>query len=129
MAFEIVMPQMGESVAEGTIVRWLKKVGDSVEVDEPMFEITTDKVDTEIPASEAGVILEIRVQENETVEVGAVVAIMGQAGEQVASAPAEAQASGLLHIPTPAPAPAPTAGAKPDQLVKGTAKGLLLPAP
>ena len=88
MAFEVPMPQMGESVAEGTIVRWLKKVGDSVERDEPIFEITTDKVDAEIPASEAGTLLEIRVQEGETVEVGAIVAILGDANEQVSAASA-----------------------------------------
>ena len=77
MAFNVLMPQMGESVAEGTIVRWLKKVGDSVDRDEPIFEITTDKVDAEIPASEAGTLLEIRVQEGETVDVGAIVAVLG----------------------------------------------------
>ena len=82
MAFEVVMPQMGESVAEGTIVRWLKEVGDEVERDEPIFEITTDKVDAEIPAPEAGVLLEIRTKEGETVDVGAIVAVIGAAGEQ-----------------------------------------------
>ena len=70
MAFNVVMPQMGESVAEGTIVRWLKKVGDQVDRDEPIFEITTDKVDAEIPAPEAGILLEIKVGANQTVPVG-----------------------------------------------------------
>jgi pyruvate dehydrogenase E2 component (dihydrolipoamide acetyltransferase) len=88
MAMDIIMPQMGESVAEGTIVRWLKKVGDAVERDEPIFEITTDKVDAEIPSPEAGVILEIRVVAGTTVEVGAVVGRLGAAGEAAASAPA-----------------------------------------
>ena len=83
MAFNVLMPQMGESVAEGTIVRWLKKVGDSVDRDEPIFEITTDKVDAEIPASEAGTLLEIRVQEGETVDVGAIVAVLGDANDVV----------------------------------------------
>ena len=81
MATKIEMPQMGESVAEGTIVRWLKSVGDSVDRDEPIFEITTDKVDAEIPAPEGGVLLEIKVQAGETVEVGTIVAVIGAEGE------------------------------------------------
>ena len=83
MPTQVVMPQMGESVAEGTIVRWLKKVGDAVERDEPLFEISTDKVDAEIPAPAAGVLSEIRVNEGETVAVNSVVAVIGEA----ASAP------------------------------------------
>ena len=79
-AFDVIMPQMGESVAEGTIVRWLKKVGDTVDRDEPIFEITTDKVDAEIPAPEAGVLLEILTGEGETVEVGVTVARIGEPG-------------------------------------------------
>ena len=78
MATKIEMPQMGESVAEGTIVRWLKSVGDSVDRDEPIFEITTDKVDAEIPAPEGGVLLEIKVQAGETVEVGTIVAVIAR---------------------------------------------------
>ena len=70
------MPQMGESVAEGTIVRWIKKVGDAIERDEPLFEISTDKVDAEIPAPAAGVLTEIRVKEGETVPVNSVVALI-----------------------------------------------------
>lgn len=81
MAVDVIMPQMGESVAEGTIVRWLKEVGDTVDRDEPIFEITTDKVDAEIPAPEAGVLLEIKVGAGETVEVGTIVARIGAAGE------------------------------------------------
>jgi pyruvate dehydrogenase E2 component (dihydrolipoyllysine-residue acetyltransferase) len=80
------MPQMGESIAEGTIVRWMKKVGDSVERDEPLFEITTDKVDAEIPAPVAGVLTDIKVKEGETVAVNTVVATIGQPGEKPASA-------------------------------------------
>jgi pyruvate dehydrogenase E2 component (dihydrolipoyllysine-residue acetyltransferase) len=75
------MPQMGESIAEGTIVRWMKKVGDAVERDEPLFEITTDKVDAEIPAPAAGVLTDIKVQEGETVAVNTIVATIGQPGE------------------------------------------------
>ncbi len=92
MATEVVMPQMGESIAEGTIVRWIKKVGDAVDKDEPLFEISTDKVDAEIPSPGTGVLLEITVTEGETVPVNSVVAMIGVAGESVApsSAPAEA---------------------------------------
>src|SRR5690349_8126576 len=74
MSTPVVMPQMGESIAEGTIVRWIKKVGDSVDRDEPLFEISTDKVDAEIPAPVAGVLTEIKVQAGETVAVNEVVA-------------------------------------------------------
>ena len=75
MATDVVMPQMGESIAEGTIVRWIKKVGDPIDKDEPLFEISTDKVDAEIPSPGAGVLLEIRVKEGETVPVNSVVAL------------------------------------------------------
>src|SRR5437773_6055638 len=88
MATDVVMPQMGESVAEGTIVRWIKKVGDAVDRDEPLFEISTDKVDAEIPSPGAGVLAEIKVKEGETVPVNSVVAVIGEAGSKVeASAP------------------------------------------
>src|SRR5947209_17615084 len=81
MATDVVMPQMGESIAEGTIVRWIKKVGDKVDRDEPLFEISTDKVDAEIPSPAAGVVAEIRVKEGETVAVNSVVAVIGQEGD------------------------------------------------
>jgi len=87
MATDVVMPQMGESIAEGTIVRWIKKVGDKVDRDEPLFEISTDKVDAEIPSPAAGVVSEIRVKEGETVPVNSVVAVIGPASA-AASAPA-----------------------------------------
>jgi pyruvate dehydrogenase E2 component (dihydrolipoamide acetyltransferase) len=83
MATNVVMPQMGESIAEGTIVRWIKKVGDSVDRDEPLFEISTDKVDAEIPSPGAGVLTEIKVKEGETVPVNAVVAVIGGEGASV----------------------------------------------
>ena len=92
MATEVVMPQMGESIAEGTITRWLVKVGEKVERDQPLFEISTDKVDAEIPSPAAGVLLEIRNQEGETVPVNQVVAMIGEAGSATASAPAAAAA-------------------------------------
>ncbi len=81
MATEVVMPQMGESIAEGTIVRWIKKVGDTIDKDEPLFEISTDKVDAEIPSPGAGVVLDIKVKEGETVPVNSVVALIGAKGE------------------------------------------------
>jgi pyruvate dehydrogenase E2 component (dihydrolipoamide acetyltransferase) len=81
MPTPVMMPQMGESIAEGTIVRWIKKVGEQVERDEPLFEISTDKVDAEIPSPAAGVLTDIKVREGETVGVNTVVATIGQAGE------------------------------------------------
>ena len=83
MATPVVMPQMGESIAEGTIVRWIKKVGEPVERDEPLFEISTDKVDAEIPSPAAGILTDIKVKEGETVAVNSVVATIGQANEVV----------------------------------------------
>ncbi|HZI55945.1 MAG TPA: biotin/lipoyl-containing protein, partial [Verrucomicrobiae bacterium] len=105
-ATDVVMPQMGESIFEGTITKWLKKVGDKVQRDEPLFEISTDKVDAEIPAPASGVLREIKVKEGTTVQVNSVVAVIGGAG-----APAQA--------PSPKPAPvqqAPQAQAVPPQL-------------
>jgi 2-oxoglutarate dehydrogenase E2 component (dihydrolipoamide succinyltransferase) len=90
MATNVVMPQMGESIAEGTIVRWIKKVGDAVDRDEPLFEISTDKVDAEIPSPGAGVLSEIKVKEGETVPVNSVVAVIGEAGSSVAAQAAAA---------------------------------------
>ena len=81
MPTPVLMPQMGESIAEGTIVRWIKKVGEAVDRDEPLFEISTDKVDAEIPAPAAGVLTEIKVKEGETVAVNSVVATIGAASE------------------------------------------------
>src|SRR5918994_5779228 len=81
MATEVNLPALGESVTEGTVTRWLKQVGDSVAVDEPLLEVSTDKVDTEIPSPVAGTLLEIKADEDETVEVGAVLALIGDEGE------------------------------------------------
>ena len=120
MATEVVMPQMGESIAEGTITRWLVKVGEKVERDQPLFEISTDKVDAEIPSPAAGVLLEIRNQEGETVPVNQVVAMIGEAGSAVAAAPAAAAspaaapaAAPVAAAPAAAPAPAMAAPAAP----------------
>jgi pyruvate dehydrogenase E2 component (dihydrolipoamide acetyltransferase) len=89
---DVVMPQMGESIFEGTITKWLKKVGDKVQRDEPLFEISTDKVDAEIPAPAAGVLREIKVREGTTVQVNSVVAVIGGAGAPAQAAPAKPQA-------------------------------------
>jgi 2-oxoglutarate dehydrogenase E2 component (dihydrolipoamide succinyltransferase) len=88
MSTEVVMPQMGESITEGTVSKWLKNVGDRVDKDEPILEISTDKVDAEVPSPGAGVLLEIRTAEGETVEVGTVVAIVGEEGEAGVKEPA-----------------------------------------
>jgi len=84
MSIEVVMPQMGESITEGTVSKWLKQVGERVEKDEPILEISTDKVDAEVPSPGAGVLLEVRTQEGETVEVGTVVAVIGAESEAAA---------------------------------------------
>ena len=81
MASEVTLPALGESVTEGTVTRWLKQVGDTVAVDEPLLEVSTDKVDTEIPSPVAGTLLEITANEDDTVEVGAVLGLIGEEGE------------------------------------------------
>jgi len=81
MATDVTLPQLGESVTEGTVTRWLKQVGDSVQLDEPLLEVSTDKVDTEIPSPVAGTVLEIRADEDETIEVGAVLALVGDSSQ------------------------------------------------
>jgi 2-oxoglutarate dehydrogenase E2 component (dihydrolipoamide succinyltransferase) len=111
---DVVLPALGESVTEGTVTRWLKSVGDSVEEDEPLLEVSTDKVDTEIPAPASGTLLEIVVGEDETAEVGAKLAVIGAAGAAPAAAPAqEAPAAPAQPEPTPAPAQAAPAPAAP----------------
>ena len=101
MSTDVVMPQMGESVTEGTIVRWMKKVGDSIDRDEPLLEITTDKVDAEIPSPAAGVLVEIRVKEGETVAVNHVVAVIGAPDAVVTAPPAQAAASAPMRPALP----------------------------
>src|SRR5262245_29139929 len=109
---DVVMPQMGESIAEGTIVRWIKKVGDTVERDEPLFEISTDKVDAEIPSPAAGVVTEIRAKEGETVPINTVVAVIGAASAAAETDPATAA---QRQAPTPSPAPAAASPAAPPR--------------
>jgi len=118
MTTKVIMPQMGESIAEGTITKWFKQVGDSVERDEPLFEISTDKVDAEIPAPAAGTLLEILAKEGETIEVNKEVATIGAAGEQTATATAGTNAPGQDKTAAKAapasPAQATAAGATPS---------------
>src|SRR5439155_3002418 len=104
MATDVVMPQMGESIAEGTVVRWIKKPGDKVERDEPLLEISTDKVDAEIPAPASGTLTEIVVQEGQTVAVNAVVARIAADGEQQAAS-SEQKPGAPAQKPAPAPEP------------------------
>src|SRR3954466_15592856 len=100
MPTDVVMPQMGESIAEGTITRWLKKVGERVERDEPLFEISTDKVDAEIPSPAAGTLTEIKYNEGDTVEVNTVVAVLDGGGDG-ASAPSAAATAPAETTPAP----------------------------
>ncbi|WP_368298979.1 biotin/lipoyl-containing protein, partial [Cutibacterium avidum] len=128
MSTEVTLPALGESVTEGTVSRWLKAVGDTVEADEPLLEVSTDKVDTEVPSPASGTLLEIKVPEDEDAEVGAVLAIIGDPSES-GSAPTEAP-SGNDETPEPEPEPEPPAGEKPAPATGGTAKGaeVTLPA-
>src|SRR5215210_5287799 len=122
MSTEVVMPQMGESIAEGTITRWMKQVGERVERDEPLFEISTDKVDAEIPSPAAGTLLEIKFKEGETVEVNKVVALIGAEGEQAAAPAASAQAAPAAQSAVEsAPPPQPASVTPPPQAQQVTA--------
>jgi 2-oxoglutarate dehydrogenase E2 component (dihydrolipoamide succinyltransferase) len=118
MSTEVVMPQMGESIAEGTITKWLKKIGERVERDEPLFEISTDKVDAEIPSPAAGTLTEVRFKEGDTVEVNTVVAVLD--GDGTGTVTAEAPAAKVVEekpaqpaAPPPPPPPPPKAAAPP----------------
>ncbi|WP_134665701.1 MULTISPECIES: 2-oxoglutarate dehydrogenase, E2 component, dihydrolipoamide succinyltransferase [unclassified Amycolatopsis] len=124
---EVKLPELGESVTEGTVTRWLKQVGESVEVDEPLLEISTDKVDTEVPSPVAGTVLEIRAGEDETVEVGGVLAVIGDASAAPAAAPA--QESKPAPAPEPEPAPAPVQESKPAPAPAAPAPAPAAPAP
>jgi pyruvate dehydrogenase E2 component (dihydrolipoamide acetyltransferase) len=107
---EVLMPQMGESITEGTITKWLKKIGDNVQRDEPIFEISTDKVDAEIPSPVAGVLSEIKVQEGATVTINTVVAVIGGAGGKSAAPAAPASATTAAAAPASAPSASVTEG-------------------
>ena len=131
MATAVIMPALGESVTEGTVTTWLKSVGDTVSLDEPLVEVSTDKVDSEVPSPAAGVLLEILVAEDETVAVGTQLALIGDASEAPASSPAPTAAAPAPAPAAPAPAAAPvaaapTAPAAPAPAVAGT--DVLMPA-
>jgi len=122
MPTDVVMPQMGESIFEGTITKWLKKPGDKVQRDEPLFEISTDKVDAEIPAPASGILQEIKVSEGNTVQVNTVVGVIGDGSGASASAPAKVASPAPAPVvpasakkESPAPPPAPAARAPEDE--------------
>lgn len=144
MPVSITMPQLGESVTEGTVTRWLKNVGDTVAMDEPLLEVSTDKVDTEIPSPAAGILLEIKAVEDDVVEVGGELAIVGEAAEGTASpaaatpaaVPAEASPAAPEPVteapvepaPAPAPEPEPTPAPAPAAEASGEQTPVALPA-
>ena len=122
MATEVNLPELGESVTEGTVTRWLKQVGDEVAVDEPLLEVSTDKVDTEIPSPVAGTLLEIRAQEDDTVEVGAALAVIGAADESGGDAGAGGGADGPAEDAPAEEAPAEGAQAEEAQAEEAPAE-------
>ena len=124
MAFSVQMPALGESVTEGTVTRWLKQEGDTVEVDEPLLEVSTDKVDTEIPSPVAGVLTKIVAQEDDTVDIGGELAVIGEAGEAPAEeAPAPAAEEPAAEAPAEEAAPAPAEEEAPAAAPSGGADG------
>ncbi|KWR71391.1 dihydrolipoamide acetyltransferase [Arthrobacter sp. W1] len=126
---EVTLPALGESVTEGTVTRWLKEVGDEVSVDEPLLEVSTDKVDTEVPSPVAGTLLEIRVPEDETAEVGAVLAVIGAAGSAPAAAPAKEEAPAAAPAKEEAPAAAPAKEEAPAAPAPAKEEAPAAPAP
>src|SRR4051795_2589857 len=125
MAVSVTLPALGESVTEGTVTRWLKAEGERVEADEPLLEVSTDKVDTEIPSPAAGVLASIKVAEDETVEVGAELAVI----DDGTGAPAAAPAPAAAEAPAPAPAPAAPAPAPAPAVQPSTEQAAPAPAP
>src|SRR5689334_2483238 len=128
MATDVVMPQMGESIAEGTIVRWIKKVGEKVDRDEPLFEISTDKVDAEIPSPAAGVISEIRVKEGETVPINTIVAMIGSGAAAPPPAARTPETSAAPPLPA-APEAKPVEPPKPEPQADGSSSTTTRPEP
>ncbi|MDR9396301.1 2-oxoglutarate dehydrogenase, E2 component, dihydrolipoamide succinyltransferase [Pontimonas sp.] len=126
---DVTLPALGESVTEGTVTRWLKAVGDSIDVDEPLVEISTDKVDTEIPSPVAGIVQEILVQEDETIEVGAVLARVGDQAAAPAEPAAEPTPEPAAPVQETAPAPAPTPTPEPAPAPAATPAATPAPAP
>jgi pyruvate dehydrogenase E2 component (dihydrolipoamide acetyltransferase) len=146
MSVSVTMPRLGESVTEGTVTRWLKSEGDHVDADEPLLEVSTDKVDTEIPSPASGTLISIKVQEDETVEIGVELAVIGDAAEAGAPAPAEQPAPAApapaaapvapvapqpepVQAATPAPAAAPPVAAPPAPVPQPAAAPPVTPAP
>ena len=127
MAHSVEMPELGESVTEGTITTWLKEVGDTVEVDEPLLEVSTDKVDTEIPSPVAGVILEIKAEEDDTVEIGDVIAIIGEEGEEADSSSEKKEDKEEAEEPAEEKAEAPKKEEKPAKKASGDATDVEMP--
>jgi pyruvate dehydrogenase E2 component (dihydrolipoamide acetyltransferase) len=127
MATNVIMPQMGESIAEGTITKWMKKVGERVDRDEPLFEISTDKVDAEIPSPAAGVLTQILVKENETVAINTVVAVVDGEGGSGGSHAGKGRRTQSGSSNSPAP-PAPAAPAAPAAVAQ-PARGAGMAAP
>src|SRR3954452_1483450 len=113
MATEVNLPELGESVTEGTVTRWLKQAGDQGAVDEPLLEVSTDKVDTEIPSPVAGTLLEIKANEDDTVEVGAALAVIG-AEDEPPGGSGGAPDGGPDEAAEPEPEPQPEPEAEPD---------------
>jgi 2-oxoglutarate dehydrogenase E2 component (dihydrolipoamide succinyltransferase) len=128
MSVEVVMPQMGESITEGTVSKWLKKVGDKIEKDEAILEISTDKVDAEVPSPGAGTLLEIRHNEGDTVEVGTVLAVIGAEGENAAPGPVT-EVPSQVETPAAAPAAAEAAPEPPQPAILTAAAGGAAAAP
>ena len=131
MRVDIAMPQMGESIAEGTITRWIKSVGDTVERDEPIFEISTDKVDAEIPSPAAGTLVEIKSQEGETVPINEIVAVIETDASAAASTTTPVETATPKEVPAAA-APEPAAGppaANPGTGARQTTTRCAAPAP
>ena len=126
---DITLPQLGETVTEGTITRWFKKVGDTVSADEPLFEVSTDKVDTEVPSPISGTLTEIRVAEGDTVPVGTVIAVVGAAGAAPAAAPVAAAPAPVAVAPTPVVAPAPAPAPAPVVVASAPAPAPAVAAP
>src|SRR5579875_2257876 len=117
MATSVTMPRLGESVTEGTVTRWLKSEGDHVDADEPLLEVSTDKVDTEVPSPASGTLLSIKVQEDETVEIGTELAVIGEGGDDVGGADgsgAEQAAEQAAPEPEAQPEPEPEPDSQPE---------------
>jgi pyruvate dehydrogenase E2 component (dihydrolipoamide acetyltransferase) len=132
MSVSVTMPRLGESVTEGTVTRWLKSEGDRVEADEPLLEVSTDKVDTEVPSPASGILLSIKVAEDETVDIGVELAVIGDSSESGSSAVAEQPAPpapAAVPDPVPAPEPAPVVQAAPEPAPAPVTAAPVAPAP